>query len=154
MSLALIPATGLAAAPAGATPGTSPVGTTLTATRSAAAPNSPGAAGVTITCTLNAGQYPHKSTHVPGTVNYVATASCDAPVVSVTVAATLQPPIPYAPIHGQPGSGTISAQSNAAKACTNGNYYGYATMTVVFPPGYTPNPQTTNGTSPTKDIVC
>ena len=51
-------------------------------------------------------------------------------------------------------SGQAFLQGNAAATCRNGNYYGTATGTVVFPPGYSPPSSTLNVQSSTVNIVC
>ncbi len=116
-----------------------------------------GSGPTTITCTLYANQRVHNSTHVGGTVNWVTTLSCTAPVAKIKVTPTLFPPIPFAIITGAPAieTGVIGITTNVATTyCGNGNYHGSATATVTWPPNYTPSPQTWTATGNNYFITC
>lgn len=91
-----------------------------------------------ITCTGQA-QYPHKSSHVPGTVNVVATVSCTAAVTSIGIRAALYRNGALVKDSGAKYVyGTSFAQNNAAETCHNATYQGWMSFTVTFPPGYSP----------------
>lgn len=98
-------------------------------------------------CTLNV-QYPHKSTHVPSTINVIGGVSCTGtPPAKMSLTISL-----YKWGHCTPtctwytiavgatktnyNSSTISA--NAAGPCVNGTYEGYGNATITAPPGSTP----------------
>lgn len=108
-------------------------------------------AGGVIVCDLQINN-PHNSSHVFGTVNVVAKITCSSQV-AVSVTAYLYPPVPYQPIRGATGRGTTTASSNAAKACTNGTYQGYATATVAIPAGYS-GPSSASGYGNAINIIC
>jgi hypothetical protein len=107
----------------------------------------------TITCTPNV-QNPHKSTHVPGTVNIVATISCTAPVPTLQVNAALYYNGLLAAQSGYNNVAGSYAQNNAAVPCANGTYQGWGGFVVVFPPGYTPPSGTTSGFGNAVSITC
>ena len=97
-----------------------------------------------ITCTHSIGN-PHKSTHVPSTVNVVSKIVCSAPVGALSIN-----PINLYRNFSLVATGTNFNQGKAiiqANAATNGcipaNYDGQSTATILFPPGF--SPQTWSG---------
>lgn len=131
---------------------------TLSATRATSpfGPDATGPGGV-ITCTMNV-QYPHKSTHVPGTINIEVIATCvggDPNELSVT--ASLYQPPPLKTIVGK--TSTVyerpTASSNAANTgCYSGTYQGHGAINVIFPAGYEPNPQQGSENGKAIKITC
>jgi hypothetical protein len=95
---------------------------------------------------------PHKSTHVPGTVNVVGDVTCTAPVAEIKLmvaiyyngALTNQSPFTSFP-H------TAFAQNNAAADCQDGTWRGWVYTTVTFYSGYVGS---SSGFGPTADITC
>ena len=84
-------------------------------------------------------QYPHKSTHVPGTVNVVTVVTCTAPVPQINIRAALYRNGILVKDSGQKAVyNSPSAQNNAAVTCSNGSYQGWGSFGVLFPPGYVP----------------
>lgn len=114
-------------------PPPAPQSATISATRAASGQ----APQETITCDLTI-DYPHKSTHVPATVNVVAHWVCTAPVASLSMDVQLY----YGPSEVGTGhsANTESAtlNGNAAASCSPGQWYGYVQGHVVFPPDYEP----------------
>jgi hypothetical protein len=106
----------------------------------------------TITCTLSIDN-PHKSTHVPTTVNVVAHWVCTAPVSSLSMTVRLFRGSTQVGQGSSSNSGQATLNGNAAANCVNGSYHGTATGTVVFPPGYTPSSSTLNVVSNTVSIT-
>lgn len=100
-----------------------------------------------ITCYPNV-QDAHESGHVPGTVNVVATVQClyadglPAPVTSLSLRVQLwygtsySGEFDYEQDYYNGGQSYISG--NSAASCIPGYWFGYIYLTVVFPPGYTP----------------
>lgn len=114
------------------------------------------AAGVTIHCTLSVLQYPHNSTHVGGTVNWVDTVLCDAPVTKIAISARL-----VDLTNGRTNStsgiasyGSVTGQANAALPCQPGNYQGNGASTVYFPPGFSPATHSSEGAGLVKYLNC
>lgn len=108
---------------------------------------------VTITCQVQV-QYPHNSTHVPGTVNVVGTTRCDAPIASIVLSLVL---LKEAQPVGRGISGRIvgaEAQVNAAAPCSPGLYTGLMAFWLVFPPGFFPPTAINLLSSPPIPIVC
>lgn len=135
-------------------PGTASVSASLPAGR-VSPNNSGGGGGSTITCTLQA-QYPHTSTHVPGTINAVATNGCSGFVTTIKLQSALY--------YGSTGNlaafgplvtvtGGAAAQSNVSISCITGSFFQKAFTTVTWPPGYSPSPQSWTATSATVDIL-
>lgn len=118
------------------------------------APDSTTAITSTITCTAQI-QYPHNSSHVPGTVNVVATVSCDAPVTSINMTVNLYYNAVQVASQSFSTAGSAFLQGNAAQdPCLPGAYQGTASGTIVFPPGYVPSPQSFDIASPVVPISC
>lgn len=93
---------------------------------------------ITITCTLNV-QNPHNSSHVAGTVNVVATITCDAPVSALAINVGLYFNGALVASSGPvTNAGSAFIQGNAAVPCANGTYTGGATGAVIFPAGFSP----------------
>jgi hypothetical protein len=91
-----------------------------------------------ITCALTIDN-PHKSTHVPSTVNVVAHWICDYPVASLSMNVQLFFGVLQVGSGHSANVGQASLNGNAASnGCVTGTYYGYVQGTVTFPPGYTP----------------
>ena len=95
-------------------------------------------AGSSITCTISIDN-PHKSTHVPTTVNVVShwNLRCDRAEANtrhqaVPRSATSR----FGTFRGERVPSVLNG--NAAASCVNGQYLGEATGTVVFPLGYNP----------------
>ena len=107
----------------------------------------------TITCTLSIDN-PHKSTHVPTTVNVVAHWACTAPVASLSLSVKLYRGVVQVGSGNSSNAGQAALNGNAAANCVNGQYLGTATGTVVFPPGYTPQSSTRSVQSPVVSITC
>jgi hypothetical protein len=115
----------------------------LAATQTPQPSGAAAAAAAPITCYFKVDN-PHKSTHVSTNVNVQAHTDCTGPVSSITLTVYLYT-YPAGRLVGVNGpktaSNTSSYRLNAAAACVMGQYYGYATTTVYFPPGYAPSPQ-------------
>ena len=91
-----------------------------------------------IVCTGNV-QNPHKSTHVPGTVNVVVTLTCTARVPQINIRAALYRNGLLVKDSGQKTvNNTSFASHNAAVPCVSGTYRGWMSTGVLFPPGYIP----------------
>jgi hypothetical protein len=126
---------------AGITP---PAGAAVQA-RSAAGPTATAAAvpalksvgPTTITCTAKANN-PHNSTHVGGTVNFVGSISCTAPVALLRMTVSLYWDGYIQGSKPKSNAGQASISNNVAAPCTSGGWQGTTLGTVTFPPGYTP----------------
>lgn len=108
-----------------------------------------------IVCKLNV-QNPHNSSHVPGTVNVVATINCDGVVAYLDMWVSLfrdNTEVSYA--HNS-ASVTSSLQANTAVSCVPGTYFGGATGAVTFPPTFVPPTSNFGGAvwSPDVAITC
>jgi hypothetical protein len=90
-----------------------------------------------IVCTLNV-QFPHKSTHVPETVNEVATVTCTSPVSELAMNVGMYFNGVLKVSKGFDNTGSAFIQGNVATPCVNGTYIGTADAAVLFPPGYEP----------------
>jgi hypothetical protein len=107
-----------------------------------------------ITCTPNV-QNPHKSTHVPGTVNVVVTMSCTAPVSEIWVDAALYRNGGLVVESGyRVFYSTAYGSNNAAEPCHTASYVGWGGFGVLFPPGYVPQWATTSGFGNSVYITC
>ena len=100
-------------------------------------------------------QYPHNSTHKPGTVNEVVTVSCTAPVTQIQLVAGLY----YnSALVNQSSmarcSNTSTCQANTAVPCQSGDYKGGMSWGVYFPPGYEPPTYSNVGYGNTVTIAC
>jgi hypothetical protein len=117
------------------------------------APPTSAAAQTTITCTL-AIQNPHNSSHVPGTVNVVATWACTAPVSELSIDVQLFLDGVQVGQGSNANAGSAALQANAAATCVPGQYFGTAQGSVVFPPGFVPPSGSASVQSPTVLISC
>jgi hypothetical protein len=95
-----------------------------------------------ISCTLQVND-PHKSGHVPGTINVTATIQCSQAVTALYIAVRLY----YISSNGNEyevasgsnsNSGKSFIQGNAATSCFNGTFAADANGTITSPPGYSP----------------
>lgn len=125
---------------------------TITITGTSPTPDFSGSGPTLITCNVSAAN-PHNSGHVGGTVNFVASTSCDAPVSSIVQTITLFWDGYLQSSKSQSNSGEASLSGNVAAACTSGGWQGSVTTTVVFPPGYVP-PSDTGSASNVQEITC
>lgn len=95
--------------------------------------------GPTITCVISIAQ-PHKSTHVPGTVNVVGKIDCTSAVFGMDIGVDLYRNgnlVSYSGIKTNFGKAHI--QNSAAETCHTATYRGKVSpWDVVFPEGYTP----------------
>ena len=112
------------------------------------------AAASIITCYPNV-QNPHKSTHVPGTVNVVVTLTCTAPVPQINSRAALYRNGRLVKDSGQKSVyNTSFASHNAATACVSGWHQGWMSYGVLFPPGYSPPTGASSGFGNSVYITC
>lgn len=148
---------GTTAPPSPAAAARGPIQRTLTATTPTAASSGPtAAAAAPINCYFKVDNS-HKSHHVSTNVNVVAHTTCTAPVSSITLTVNLYtyPDGRLVGVNGPKGNAGKSFFSlNAAAPCVTGRYYGYATTTVHFPPGYAPSPQSAQSYSSIIQVNC
>jgi hypothetical protein len=107
--------------------------TTVTVTSTA---QGPGIQAV-ITCAITV-QNPHKSSHVPGTVNVISRVQCTAPVAGIAEAVGLYRNLALVSSNSASNTGVAALQVNTTTPCVNGNYDALGLATVYFPPGYSP----------------
>jgi hypothetical protein len=111
------------------------------ATAASAAPAATPAAAAAITCRIQV-QNPHNSTHVPGTINVVATVNCTGQVSHIASFVTLYKNGAYAGSGANDVYNTSSDSVNAAAGCVIGqDYYATASAEIWYPSG---PPQWTN----------
>lgn len=148
IALAVATSANAGAPPAPTTDG--PPTVTVTAT-----PQATGRASVesVITCTLQINN-PHKSTHVPGTINVTATWGCSSIVAELDIEIYLYLGGILVGDGSSSGEATANLQANAYSGCTSGTYQGIADGRVVFPAGYTPPTQFTTVHSGSVFISC
>ena len=152
---ALVASVGVLTASAGADSSPGPTVVTFSATK-ASPPTSPvGGASpqATITCNLTIDN-PHKSTHVPETVNVVSNVTCDNVVSSISITTKLFRAGIQVASSNSFGAEVFMLNGNAAVNCVNGEYGGTADATVVFPPGYSPPSESGHVASPVVNITC
>lgn len=126
----------------------------VAASRSVAAPGPKAAVESVIVCTLSI-DYPHESSHVPGTANVESNWSCTAPVASLSMNVGLIFDHFDLTAEGSfSNAGLASLQGNAASDCFPGEYNGTSNGSVVFPPGYEPSPQSSAVESPDTFLTC
>ena len=106
-----------------------------------------------ITCDI-AIYYPHKSTHVPGTINVVATINCSALVASLDLDVYLYRSSTLVGDGSNHLEAWASIQANAYSGCTSGSYHGEAFGFIVFPAGYVPWSDSGWVYSPSVPISC
>jgi hypothetical protein len=112
--------------------------------------------GSTIVCTVKYNN-PHGSTHVGGMVNFVTTATCTSNVSMIEVWSRLEDHTHgrvNAAGSGSPVYGKSYNSSNSALSCVPGTYQGYGSVSVDFPPGYTPAAGDTEGASISTYLTC
>lgn len=155
--ISLIAAVTLAPAPASAAPtgSASSIKLTTISTHPATTVNGVVVPAQTIVCTITA-HFPHKSSHVPGTVNSEAQIVCTAPVAFLALTMGLLrngTPVPGAPVTNS-NAGQASLRNNFATPCVTGTYVNAATGFVQFPPGYVPPGGSVIHSSPPVPITC
>ncbi len=107
--------------------------------------------GSVITCKL-AVHYPHNSGHVSGTINVSSDILCSGTVDAIYTTTGLR--------GKQSSNGWAQAfntnykDSNAAKPCVNGTYWGIGSGTITFPSGYTPHVANVEGTGIKRSVNC
>lgn len=107
-----------------------------------------------IDCVPNV-QYPHNSTHVPGTVNVVVTVNCTAAVPEIHVTAGLYrdgwlvSQTPWASFVA-----TSFAKTNAAVPCQDGTYQGWMDYDITWPDNYLEIASPGPGYGPAVPITC
>ena len=96
-----------------------------------------------ITCEREV-QHPHHSSHVPGTINVVATIECSSAVPELDLKVTLQRQQCFyficwwdnvGPTGGEPRYGARTTRANSAIDCQTGSYRGYSQDKIVWPDG-------------------
>lgn len=102
----------------------------------------PAHAAPLLTCTLTVND-PHGSTHVSGTINVTATTSCPLPMTSIYLDVELMRVSPSAKTYfAKPGvtapAGYATWTQNESTSCSQGpgTFRGWATTSIVPPPGY------------------
>ena len=111
----------------------------LTGAPASAVESTPSLASYFCILTVN---YPHGSTHVSGTINVTATTTCPTAMSSIYIDVELQrtSPNPNTWFNGTgiTTSGKTNASDNQATSCSQGpgTFRGWATTTIVPPPGY------------------
>jgi hypothetical protein len=90
-----------------------------------------------VTCTI-AIYNPHKSTHVPGTINVVATIICSSIVASLDLDIYLYRGSTLVGDGSTSNEARSAVQANAYSGCTSGYYHGEAFGFIIYPAGYTP----------------
>ncbi len=110
-----------------------------------------------INCTLNV-QYPHPSSHVGGTVNDIATVTCNAPISALQTTLALYWwsgttwVLENFASNGNYGQAGLTTQT--AAACVSGIWVGEAAAYGVAPPGYYPPTASDTEASPEVSISC
>jgi hypothetical protein len=97
---------------------------------------------------------PHKSTHVPGTVNVVGWIQCNRPVerIEMTLGLALNGVELKSATFANTGSAYL--QGNVAVPCVSGTYNGAAVARVTFPPGSFPRIGNGHAGSGNVSIIC
>ena len=90
-----------------------------------------------ITCTGKIDN-PHKSSHVPGTVNVEASVTCTAPVSALSMQTGLYRNGILVGSYSNGNTGSPVLAGAFATPCVKGTYIGAAAVNVIFPPGYLP----------------
>lgn len=114
-----------------------------------------GPGGAVIVCTYKFNN-PHGSTHVGGTVNSSVDTSCTAPVSVITSFISLHDLTNGRtnPTGGTKTYGSRTNYGNSALSCVPGTYQATGVVQVTFPPGYTPNFTSGEGSSRAVSIAC
>lgn len=108
----------------------------------------------TITCTITV-QNPHKSSHVPGTINVISRVQCTAPVAGIASALGLY--WNYSTLvssNSATNTGVAALQINTTTPCVNGTYDALGLATIFFPAGYTPPTGDIGAWSSAVSIAC
>jgi hypothetical protein len=100
--------------------------------------------------------YPHESTHFPGTVNVVAEFTCNDLVASIEMAIGLTRDGQEVAYQTFVGSGVKTLERHVATSlpCVDGAYQGGATAVVTFPFPSFPATGTLHANSAIKQIIC
>jgi hypothetical protein len=93
--------------------------------------------GTVITCTAKANN-PHDSSHVGGTVNFVGSVSCTAPVASLNLTLSLYLGSYVQATNNKSNTGNATISNNVSALCSSGGWQGTTYAVVTFPPGYVP----------------
>jgi hypothetical protein len=100
-------------------------------------------------------QQPHKSSHVPGTINVVATIACTHTVPSLAVGVGLYRNGRLVKLSRvRAFRNTRIGANNAAVPCSSGSYRGAANFAVVFPPGFNPPSRVGRRAGDARKIQC
>lgn len=97
---------------------------------------------------------PHKSTHVPGTVNVIAWVRCNCPVDRIEMTLGLALNRVEVKRDTFANSGSAYLEGNVAAPCVSGTYNGAAVATITFPPGAFPRTGNGNAGSGNVNIIC
>ncbi len=97
---------------------------------------------------------PHKSTHVPGTVNVIAWIQCNRPAdkIEMTLGLALNGVEFNSATFANSGSAYL--QGNVAVPCVSGTYNGAAAARITFPSGSFPRIRNGSAGSGNVDITC
>ena len=101
--------------------------------------------------------YPHSSTHVPGSVNATGSVTCTAPVTTISFTMYLNESGFEVAQRPFINDGKSSLGGNVAVACAVGtthDYQAFLSGTVKFPPGYTPPIEGIGSQSPNLPVKC
>jgi hypothetical protein len=106
-------------------------------------------------CSLRV-DYPHPSTHEPGTINVVARVECNRPVQAIEMTLGLARDWQEVASRTFTNSGVASLTGNVATTlpCVPGAYQGAAAARVTFPPTSMPASAILNSNSATREIDC
>ncbi|WP_141977688.1 hypothetical protein [Saccharothrix saharensis] len=107
-----------------------------------------------ITCNAIS-DYPHNSSHVPGTINVVGRGVCDYPVGSIDVVTGLfRGGTTVVGTGARVQANVASLSAPASAPCVAGSYIGVADVIFTAPPGYYPPAIRLVGQSPSVSISC
>ena len=112
-------------------------GGTPTATNDFAPGSGVAAPASVITCTVNV-QNPHKSTHVPSTINEIATIACTGSMSELAQYVGLYHNNVLVGEKYNSNTGSPVLTGNFATACSSGTWMGASSWLEVPPPGYYP----------------
>ena len=105
-----------------------------------------------ITCTLTV-HNPHKSSHVPGTIEVTSQVQCTAPVAKIVQKLGLYR-THLVGWNSDSNTGVAVHKIKTTAPCLNGSYDALGLATVYFPPGYNPPSGSLGAWSPAVSIVC
>jgi hypothetical protein len=97
---------------------------------------------------------PHKSTHVPGTVNVISWVRCNRPVDRIEMTLGLALNGVELKRDTFANSGSAYLEGNVAVPCVSGTYNGSAVATITFPAGAFPRTGNGNAGSGDVNIIC